>query len=191
MERPKSAKHNIERFKKSFYNSYKRSLTSRNVSSLNDSFANDENDHDNSNSELDLVSPSELIRSRKEQRKMASKSAYAGSMKLRPSSARHNLDKYRHDVMIESMKKQTQEADNGSQPQKKHRQNANSFDETESYEHKLKNIENFESMDSNTDINKNSSNDGNFYWFPFVSFICLKYSSKTFVPLNLLAFMNN
>lgn len=180
MERPKSAKHNIERFKKSFYKSYKRNLTSRNVSALNDSFANDENDNNNSSSELDLVSPSELIRSRKEQRKMASKSAHAGTMKLRPSSARHNLDKYRHDVMTETMKKQTQqEADSVSQPQKKHRQNANLFDETESYEHKLKNIENFESMDTNTNINKNSSNDGNFYWFPFRfiqtgSELCLK-----------------
>ena len=128
MERPKSAKNNIERFKKSLM---KRNLT------LADPFANDEND-----GERDLASSSEL-RARKEQRKLASKSAYAGqplNVSTRPQSARHNLDKYRHDVMIEKLREQQQH-----ESPKKHMASSHQ-------EHKLKNIENFEDV-SSTNMN--------------------------------------
>lgn len=153
MERPKSAKHNIERFKKSFYINYKRNLNMRNQNKTNTSYVDSENMFDGQNNEnLMLDKDHELnnidqMRNRKEQRMMASKSAFAGSMAhLRPKSARHNLEKYRQDVQqeIESLKK-------------KHRHDIDEpvvndsimhgNEVTENFEHKLKNIENIDSIE--------------------------------------------
>lgn len=124
MERPKSAKHNIERYKKSFYSNYKRNMTAnRNLAySTNTNYSDNENNiiyqnlklkTANKNNNENLIMNDQdandhadsQIRSRKEQRMQMSKSAFAGSIaKLRPQSARHNLEKYRQDVLLEKQK---------------------------------------------------------------------------------------
>lgn len=131
MERPKSAKHNLERYKKSAYTNYKRnnrvsnntssqSSYLDNSSSTNTSFYFNNNTTNIQANDTDLISttpieaqfvedngnltPSALRR--KEQRYQTSKSAFVGSIsKLRPQSARHNLEKYRQDVLIEQQRK--------------------------------------------------------------------------------------
>ena len=132
MERPKSAKHNLERYKKSAYTNYKRnnrvsnntssqSSYLDNSSSTNTSFYfNNINNNTIQPNDTDLISttpieaqfvedngnltPSALRR--KEQRYQTSKSAFVGSIsKLRPQSARHNLEKYRQDVLLEQQRK--------------------------------------------------------------------------------------
>ena len=142
MERPKSAKHNAERSKKSAYANFKRinrALESQAPSGHHQSMyntggsdllppPNHVNDYDlisitptanNSNANYAYhhqhgnqqafveIADSIVIRQRKEQRFQTSKSAVVGGSiaKLRPQSARHNLEKYRQDVIIEQQRK--------------------------------------------------------------------------------------
>ncbi len=101
MERPKSAKHNLERLKKSFYlkRTQNRNATSSSTANYrphDDGMIFDRNDENEENSETD-----QEMRQYKEQRMKASKSAFA----VRPKSARHNLQKYRQDVINEKQEK--------------------------------------------------------------------------------------
>ena len=162
MERPKSAKHNIERYKKSFYSNYKRNMTAnRNLAnSTNTNYPDNENNNviyqnhkinkinnkNNNNENLNMNDQQE-VKDRKEQRMQMSKSAFAGSIaKLRPQSARHNLEKYRQDVLIEKQK---------NMQHKNHVQNdqfdsiMNNEEVTENLDNRMQNMENYEGTYSN------------------------------------------
>lgn len=109
MERPKSAKYNMERYKKSSafaakfnkistaqnnFNLVENSLTSQTPQLIEDStstFINSNSIHNQNTSN---------------KRFQTSKSAYVG--KLRPQSARHNLEKYRQDVIREQNQRKIQ-----------------------------------------------------------------------------------
>lgn len=96
MERPKSAKYNMERYKKS--------------SAFASKFNKTQNTIDN-----DLIiqsqSPQLSIEDTNSNRRFqTSKSAFVGNVtKLRPQSARHNLEKYRQDVLIDQQKLKLQQ----------------------------------------------------------------------------------
>jgi len=135
MERPKSAKHNIERLRKSAYlnklnminNRHFNNSTNSNrppqqqhnenlISSITPSPTHHHNHHnfdEKTNHIQDLDDDDEeynhiMAIRRKEQRLLATKSAYISGLsiaKQRPQSARHNLDKYRNDVLVEKQKK--------------------------------------------------------------------------------------
>ena len=114
MERPKSAKHNIERLRKSAYLNKLNLINNRhfNNNSTNTNYtvvrSQDDNIDDYDDDLDDDDYNSILTIRRKEQRLQASKSAYIGGLsaaKQRPQSARHNLDKYRNDILLEKQKK--------------------------------------------------------------------------------------
>jgi hypothetical protein len=111
MERPKSAKYNIERVKKS--STYLNTSAKRQVSNLsNGSDENNNNNrpipaqrttiHTNIDTGGDVGDPQQVQQTLFD-RQQQSKSAYIP----RPQSARHNLDKYRQDVLVERQKKLT------------------------------------------------------------------------------------
>jgi hypothetical protein len=103
MERPKSAKHNLERFKKS----------NTNVKIVNQHLNNSINDSDSMNESLIIQTPPPKTHSPQMQpvaaMRTSSKSAHVSNSgnfyNLRPQSARHNLEKYRHDVIMEQKRK--------------------------------------------------------------------------------------
>lgn len=110
MERPKSAKHNIERLRKSAYLNKLNLINNRhfNNNSTNTNYTVVRSQDDNIDDLDDDDYNSILTIRRKEQRLQASKSAYIGGLsaaKQRPQSARHNLDKYRNDILLEKQKK--------------------------------------------------------------------------------------
>ncbi|CAF0713822.1 unnamed protein product, partial [Brachionus calyciflorus] len=90
MERPKSAKYNLERYKKS----------SAHASRFNRNYI--ENIAE-TNENLDTAIIDENVNNSK--RYQGSKSAYVGNVRLRPQSARHNLEKYRQDIVREQQLK--------------------------------------------------------------------------------------
>jgi hypothetical protein len=91
MERPKSAKYNIERVKKS--SNYLGTSKPTNITNHNNPTLRNKtkNNNDSDSNQYNVVVD----------RSQISKSAYI----TRPQSARHNLDKYRQDVMIERQRK--------------------------------------------------------------------------------------
>ena len=100
MERPKSAKFNIERMERYQKSAYPIAKRVNNKQISNKSQENSESNAQNT----DEINQSSMT-CRKEQRLLASKSAFVGSIHLRPQSARHNLEKYRQDVYLEKQKK--------------------------------------------------------------------------------------
>lgn len=121
MERPKSAKYNIERYKSSI--SYSSSNSNRKngnriaAKQPQPQLPNRDEYLDINKNDLSLVTPSpaqfiidddddddRVYSNAKQKRLQTSKSAYvAGS--LRPQSAKHDLEKYRQDVLLERKKK--------------------------------------------------------------------------------------
>jgi len=117
MERPKSAKHNLERSMAGYRPNDEEMM----FDETNDNRQDPETDQE--------------IRQRKDQRMMASKSAFA----VRPKSARHNLEKYRQDVRSENQEK-------FENLKKKHRQN----EDLNSVSGSIENMEDFQKNDGRT-----------------------------------------
>jgi hypothetical protein len=135
MERPKSAKHNLERLKKSFYlkRNQNRNVTSSSMAGYRPN--DEEMMFDETNENRQDPETDQEIRQRKDQRMMASKSAFA----VRPKSARHNLEKYRQDVRSEKQEKI-------ENLKKKHRQN----EDINSVSGSIENMEDFQKNDGRT-----------------------------------------